>query len=278
MRWRLLTARTRGSWVLAEARIGFAYLRQSLLRSHAGHCGRLPQLGLILPFTALRGSHRYPKSDVADGRMAAGSLLVGVPNPPLEWEGFFANELETWPLTAHFERPSRIAGHEEQEELGQLDRVTLVNVLSSVRDFIPKGGTRRDLEVAELHDGILYGGGLDVAFWCTAPSLAGIDLSLARQQLHPLLRMLRLLPSPARSQTLHPLLRMLRLLPSRTCRVARNRIFNIFSNSRTTIYAKILDSRHPAPISRLLNEQPEGGVTVDAGCCDSVWFLTEGPW
>lgn len=193
---------------------------------------------------------------LTDGR-PVDACLVGVPGSLFETdedsEFSFDDRLERWPLTGYFEAPPNIAAQEEREDLGQLDSVSLGHALTAVRDLIPNG-KRPELEILELRDGTLYGGGLDAAFWCSIPSLAGVDLSFAREQLHPLLRLLW-------------------MLPSRTCRLARDRNFHILSNSRstiysnscTTIYVKAPDLRHPADVSFLLATQPEAGISVDAG-------------
>ena len=173
------------------------------------------------------------------------ACLIGIPESPVELKSFLFDNLPQFPLTGYFERPADIAKQEDRNDLGQIHRAALVAALSAVKHLVPTDDTRRDLELLELHDGLLYGGGQDAMFLCTTPFLAGADVSFTREQLRPLLRLLR-------------------LLPSQTCQLARDADFHIISDSCTTLYARVPDLRHPADGLRLLGQQPEAGIIVDA--------------
>jgi hypothetical protein len=146
------------------------------------------------------------------------ACLIGIPESPAELESFLHDNLPRFPLTGYFERPADFARQQDRNDLGPIHRAALVAVLSAVKHLVTTDDTRRDLELLELHDGILYGGGQDAMFLCTTPFLAGADVSFTREQLRPLLRLLR-------------------LLPSQTCQLARDADFHIFSDSCTTLYA-----------------------------------------
>lgn len=197
-----------------------------------------------------------PKS-LTDG-VPLEACLIGIPESPGELKSFLHDNLPHFPLTAYFERPGDFAKREERKDLGQLDRATFIAALSAVKGLVPKDDTRRDLELLELHDGVMYGGGQDALFLVSTPSLAGIDLSFTREQLRPLLRLLR-------------------LLPSRTCQLGRDNHFHILSNSRTTLYFKVPNLRHPADGPRLLEQQPTAGVVVEADrLCKRLDSLRQG--
>ena len=80
---------------------------------------------------------------------------------------------------------------------------------------------------------------------CPTPSLAGVDLSLTREQMPPLLGLLR-------------------FLSSQSCYLAHDGSSHIFADSRTKLYFKIPTLRYPMTVPQLLEEQPTAGIVVEA--------------
>lgn len=188
---------------------------------------------------------------ITSGHPLAGSFFV--PESFDDIPAFLEGKLPHFPLTAYFDRPSNIVGQDERTDLGPINLRTLRAILLALQNFVPNDEARPDLEILELANGIFYGGGQDVAFIGSAPSLAGVDLSFARRQLRPALRLLQ-------------------LVSSEPCQLVRSGDFHIFSNSRTTFYAKVPDLQHPLDGPRLLEQQPTAGVMVEV---DALWNRLE---
>jgi hypothetical protein len=203
-----------------------------------------PSVGLDLYCNA-SGITAVPNLAFLTAGIPLEACLVGVPESPLEFQSFFFENLPLFPLTDSVERPQGIATQDERKDLGPLDIRTLIDVVSAVKNLVPNDGKRPDLEVLELHNGVVYGGAPEMAFICNTPSLAGIDLSMTRGQLRPALRLLR-------------------FLSSRPCQLSRDCEFNIVSDSRTTLSFKVPDLSHLGDGPRLLDQQPTVGVVVEA--------------
>jgi hypothetical protein len=228
----------------SSAAIGFG-LAAGQLASVAAWClNQKPPVGLDL-YSGARGITAIPDQTFATAGVPLEACLVGIPDEPLELQSFLENNLPYFRLTTFVERPEAITKQAERRVLGPFDQKTLISAVSAVKDLVRKDVNRPKLQILNLRDGVVYGGGLDAVFLCPTPSLAGVDLSLTREQMPPLLRLLR-------------------FLSSQSCYLAHDGSFHIFGDSRTTLYFKIPTLRYPKTVPQLLEEQPTAGLVVEA--------------
>ena len=155
----------------------------------------------------------------------------------------YDRRLPHWNLTGYFHRPTEL-DQVRRDAVTTIDHKVLHRVLADACKLIPRNKSKPGM--IQLADGRIYGGAEDLLFWYEVPTLSGHGLVVVREQLDAFVNLLGLLPS------------------SQTCCIARDDDYHVFQNSRSRIFLRNVDARHPADLSRIVGKEDKPAVHVNA--------------
>ena len=153
-------------------------------------------------------------------------------------------DLDKTDLTLRLERPSAVVAVDVGEAQTNLHLASFRECLAQSKELIVGDGRQPRYEILEFTDGLAYGGGLNFQFAFEAPTLRGLDLRLQRSQV----------------RSLEPLLSLFDpLRPHYSAHGARH---YIFTDTRTTIHARIPARRHPLAPGDVRSKRPNAEVRI----------------